>query len=735
MKISLHKKILLPLLLTIITVSFFSTYICINAHKEGIENQLIARGFALTYALSNAAKEGIVLENLDLIRKAHFIIHANDVIFVQVYSNLWDVIDSYPFSSFNKLPDNEAVEHFKKTASPFHIRAEESFDFYKPIHYTPLADSPETVIGFVKISLSTSSMNREIKQALFVGIITSVIATIISIAALSFLITHIITRRIKDLWKNILLFKDGAISGTYQQSGSRYADDEISDVFSEFDRMSREITEKENKLVEARERIVTLFDRVEHAIFRTDNEGGITEANKKFTDLFGKVEKICTVLEDVDCIIRASVEGQINMEKKVQGRDGKELFIMLFLYAETDKSGHITGFDGYIVDLTQQKRLEEILLHKQKMEAVGTLAGGVAHDFNNILTAIISYGNLLLMKMGKEDPLKYYVEQILSVSNKAANLIQNLLSFSRKQIIHPKPVDLNAIVKNVENLLARLIGEDIEMRIKLVDEHLGIVADVSQIEQVLMNLATNARDAMPEGGLLSIETKSLVIDSAGCNIYDLELPGPYAMISVSDSGKGMEEKTKEKVFEPFFTTKETGKGTGLGLAIIYGIIKQHGGNINVYSETGKGTTFKIYLPMKTPVSQEINTETLSAIKGGTETILLAEDDIAVRNAVREILERGGYNILEAKDGEEAVRIFSEHMGRIQLVMLDVIMPKKNGKEACNEIRDLSPHVKTVFISGYADNRKGMLGEGFEYIQKPFIPEVLLKRVREILDAV
>jgi len=737
LKISLHVKILIPLSLIIITVSIVSTYFFVDSHRRSIEKQLIARGFALSYAMSKAAEEGIAGEDLDLIRKAQHIINAEDVTLVQVYTNRWDMIDSYPFSRFSNPPDSGALDHFRKNNSPFFTEFRKNYDFYEPIIYAPFADSPLTTIGFVRISLSTSGINREIGKSLSAHITASVLTIIVSIGALSFLITRIITRRIRNLRRNILSFSNGAVNGANSPGPSRYMEDEIGDVFAEFDRMGREITEKGNRLIEAKERIDALFDRVDHAIFRTDDEGRIIETNKKFREMFGNAEKICAVLDDIDCILRASFEKSVKVEKKVRGIDGKELFVAISLYAETDQSGEVRGYDGYIMDITQQKKLEETLIHRQKMEAVGTLAGGVAHDFNNILTAIIGYGNLMLIKIEDKEALRHYIEQILSVSNNAANLTRNLLAFSRKQIINPRPVDLNMIIRDLENLLGRLIGEDIEMIIRLSPEALTVTADVSQIEQVLMNLATNARDAMPEGGILSIETGPITIDKANSGLYDLDAPGTYGVISVSDSGTGMDEMTREKIFEPFFTTKERGKGTGLGLSIGYGIIKQHHGNINVYSETGRGTTFKIYLPLKTTGAPEIRKRDVPEIRGGKETILLAEDDVPVRYAVREILERAGYRVLEAGDGDEAIRVFAENAGEIRLVILDVVMPKRNGKEAYIVIKKMAPGVKAFFISGYTGDiihRKGMIEEGFEYLQKPFPPEVLLKTVREVLDA-
>ena len=335
-----------------------------------------------------------------------------------------------------------------------------------------------------------------------------------------------------------------------------------------------------------------------------------------------------------------------------------------------------TGRRGVNRDVTYSKMLEEQLHQSQKMEALGVLTGGIAHDFNNILTAIIGYGSLMNSQIREDTSLKKYLEIILSSAERAANLAQGLLAFSRKQVINLAPVNLNDRVRKVGNLLSRIIGKDIKLEIILSDAHLNIMADSVRIEQVLINLATNARDAMPHGGCLTIETKPVKIDEEYVKRHAFTTPGMYALLSVTDTGIGMDEKTKERIFEPFFTTKETGKGTGLGLSTVYGIIKQHKGNINVYSEPGRGTTFKIYFPL---IDSKLTTEegkALTPIKGGKETILIAEDEANVRALVREVLEEYGYNVIEASDGEEALQRFSENKDSINLAILDVIMPKK-----------------------------------------------------------
>ncbi len=389
------------------------------------------------------------------------------------------------------------------------------------------------------------------------------------------------------------------------------------------------------------------------------------------------------------------------------------------------------------IDISERKRLEEQLRHSQKMESIGTLAGGIAHDFNNILTAIIGYGSLLQMKMKEDDALRYNVEQILSSANRAALLTQGLLAYSRKQILNPQPVSINSIIKKVDMLLTRLIGEDIELKIMLTDDDLTVMADVGQIEQVLMNLATNARDAMPEGGYLFIETERIELGEESAELHDFKKPGTYALITVTDSGMGMDEKTRQRIFEPFFTTKELGKGTGLGLATAYGIVRQHNGTITVYSEEGRGTTFKIYLPAVRSVEEQAPPVELPPIQGGAEMVLVAEDDEVVRTLTSHILQQFGYTVIEAEDGEDAVNKYMENRDRIKLLLLDVIMPKKNGREVYAKIKIFSPAVKVLFLSGYtADimHKKGLLEEGVNFIMKPVPMNELLRKVRTILDS-
>jgi len=400
-------------------------------------------------------------------------------------------------------------------------------------------------------------------------------------------------------------------------------------------------------------------------------------------------------------------------------------------------AGEVMALLGVTRDITEHKKLEEQLRHAQKLEAVGTLTGGIAHDFNNILTSIIGYTDLLSMSITENDQTRGFLDQIFAASRRAANLTQNLLAFSRKQITSPRPVNINESIRTVENMLHRLIGEEIELRTSLSDAELTILADAGQMEQVLMNLAVNARDAMPDGGTLLITTSVAELDHHYIAHNGYGKAGTYVVVTVKDSGSGMDARTKRRIFEPFFTTKEMGKGTGLGLSIVHGIVKQHNGYIDCESEPGKGTTFTIYFPINSARTEQAVPARPAQLRGGTETVLVTDDDEGVRRITRTMLEHLGYTVIIAADGEDAVEVFTDHRDRIDLLILDVIMPKKNGKQVYDEVRKIRPGVKTLFTSGYtADviSSKGMLEEGMHFISKPASLRDLSQKIRDVLDA-
>lgn len=500
------------------------------------------------------------------------------------------------------------------------------------------------------------------------------------------------------------------------------------------------------------ERFRSVVQTAVDAIILADSKGRIVSWNKGAQSIFGYTEEE-VIAQSLTIVIPERYRGDHQRgiervcstgETRIIGKtieahglkkDGREFPIELSLALWKTEEG--TFFTGIIRDTSERKKLEDQLRHTQKMEAVGELAGGVAHEFNNMLTIIKGFAELLKMKMEKGDPSRDSVETILKAADGATNLIRSLLTFSRKHIINPGVTNLQEIIDGVKKLLSKIVREDIELRITNTSEDIKVIADRAQLEQVLINLVNNAQDAMPDGGLLSIETCSVEIDNGIIKNDGYGTLGKYALISISDTGVGMDEKTRERIFEPFFTTKEIGKGTGLGLSIVYGIIKQHNGFIKVYSEAGKGTTFKIYLPMvKSEAEQAQPTETKS-FRGGTETLMLVEDDPDINQFIKTLLEGFGYKVIVATDGEDAINKFKENKDKIQLLLLDVIMPRKNGKEVYDEIRSGSPNIKALFMSGYTGDiiqRRGLFEEGLHFISKPISSTELLQKLREVLNS-
>jgi two-component system, cell cycle sensor histidine kinase and response regulator CckA len=410
---------------------------------------------------------------------------------------------------------------------------------------------------------------------------------------------------------------------------------------------------------------------------------------------------------------------------------------------EVETAVHQIEYDGgkaglaVLMDVTERRRLEEQLRQAQKMEAVGMLAGGVAHDFNNLLTIITGYGQLIMNNLPDSDNNRHSAEQIVKAGERAAALTRQLLAFSRRQVLQPKVLDLNMLVKALSTMLQRLIGEDIDLRLVLSPELGRVSADPGQLEQVLMNLVVNARDAMPEGGILTVATANASIDPDATKAPAASKGKPRVMLAVSDTGHGMDESTRSRLFEPFFTTKTPGKGTGLGLSTVFGIIKQSGGNLEVTSELGRGTTVRVYLPS---IDQPVVTEAeviRSVAAPGTETILLVEDDEMVRTLVRETLEREGYKLLDAAEPLEARRIAENYKSPIQLLITDVVMPKVSGRELAKQIVGQRPETKVLYMSGYTDTtivKSGLEQSSIAFLQKPFTPATLTQKVREVLES-
>jgi two-component system cell cycle sensor histidine kinase/response regulator CckA len=407
--------------------------------------------------------------------------------------------------------------------------------------------------------------------------------------------------------------------------------------------------------------------------------------------------------------------------------------------------GKIDYISGVFFDITEQKQAEETraileaqLLQAQKLESIGRLAGGIAHDFNNLLSAIIGFGEITKLDLPPDNHCSSYVEEILKAADRGATLTKQLLAFSRKQILQPRVLNLNEVVVDLETMLQRLIGENIDLEVSLSPTLGNLKADPSQIEQVIVNLAVNARDAMPEGGKLTIETTNIDLDEVYTKQHKSVTPGPYVLLAVSDTGHGMQHDTLPHIFEPFYTNKEQGKGTGMGLATVYGIVKQSGGDIWVYSEPEKGSIFKIYLPRVEAAPEVEEKRVLPARElRGHETILLVEDEELVRTMLSEALRRYGYQVLEAAQGSEAMMFLTEYQSPVGLLLTDVVMPEMSGQVLAERMVEINPELKVLFTSGYSDNaivRHGILRSGVHFIQKPFTIVALLQKIREVLDS-
>jgi two-component system cell cycle sensor histidine kinase/response regulator CckA len=506
---------------------------------------------------------------------------------------------------------------------------------------------------------------------------------------------------------------------------------------------------KEEQAQAERMLLITAIEQSAEGIVITDARGTIEYVNPAFSrvsgysraEALGKNPRILKSGKQDESYYRklwtTILGGEIWQDEITNCRSDGRLYTERMTIAPVrDQRGEITHFIAVKAEVTERKRLEQQLRQAQKMEAVGRLAGGVAHDFNNMLTIISGYSGLLLEHPDMVEPLRAYVNEIRGASGRAASLTRQLLAFSRQQVLAPRVLDLNAVVANIEKMLKRLIGEDIDLVTVLGESLWPIKADPGQLEQVLLNLVVNARDAMPNGGVLTLETSNVEMDSTFAQSHFPHTPGPYVLLAVSDTGMGMDAETQARIFEPFFTTKEKGKGTGLGLAMVYGIVKQSGGYIWVYSEVGKGTAFKIYLPRsEDEVDEAIPGRSGVDAQQGTETLLLVEDEEAVRTLVRNVLRKKGYRVLEASQGEEALEFSELYRGRIDLLVTDVVMPQMNGRELARRLVKSRPEIKVLYISGYADNTvwsEGGLDSSGAFLQKPFSPEALARKVREVL---
>jgi PAS domain S-box-containing protein len=475
-----------------------------------------------------------------------------------------------------------------------------------------------------------------------------------------------------------------------------------------------------------------------YELFRTtaEREGGYTMSSTQYSERFIPPEDRSMVSAEIQEVLKTN---DPNYSRQIEHRiiyaDGKVGYIAVRFIVEMDPHGHVAKTYGVNQDITEIKSLQSQLIQSQKMEGIGRLAGGIAHDFNNMLTIIAGYSEILLNNLSPDNPAREELEMIKDAGERAVALTSKLLAFSRKQIIQPKVLDLNAVIKDTLKLLRRLVGEDIELITVLAPDLGSVRADATQIEQAIFNLAVNSRDAMPQGGKLIFETANFVFDASFVSSNIGSHPGRFVMLAVRDTGAGMDSETKSHIFEPFFTTKETGKGTGLGLATIYGFVKQSGGYITADSEPGQGATIKIYFPR---VDESVDqTQPIEAVGyEGSETILLVEDEENVKKLATRWLEEKGYTVLTANDGLDALRIAEGYSGKIDLLVTDVVMPKGlNGLDLADKLLNLRPDIRVFFISGYSSGlaTNAVLNPNLNILPKPFTGESLAKKVRETLQ--
>jgi len=517
--------------------------------------------------------------------------------------------------------------------------------------------------------------------------------------------------------------------------------------------LARDITPKKETEVSARMSSALfreLFEGSPLPIAVLDEKGRILRVNRGFERTFGygqeesrgrMLDELIVPEEEKEAarqLIEKALKGEVVGARGIRKRKDGSLLDVEITGHPIQMNGGVRVLYAIYQDVTEKRRMEEQLRQAQKMEALGRLAGGVAHDFNNALTTIVGHADLILASLRPEDPLYESAAEIKRASQSAVSITRQLLTFSRKQVVRPQVVDLNIIIGEMEKMLRRIIGEDIELVTSLAPDLGAVRVDPAQMEQVLMNLAVNARDAMPKGGRLTIETANVELGEDYFRSHAMRpRPGPYVRLAVTDTGVGMDRETRSRIFDPFFTTKTPGKGTGLGLSTVYGIVEQSGGFIEVSSEPGRGSTFKIYLPRVEEKARRITRKEKSFhLFGGSETVLLVEDETSVRGLAKRVLEDCGYRVIEARDAKEALEAAVRHQGEIDLLLTDVVLPGMNGGEVAEQLKEGRPDLKVIFMSGYPDDvvlHQIGTREGFHFIEKPFTPEDLARKVRAVLD--
>ncbi|MBF0558181.1 MAG: response regulator [Nitrospirae bacterium] len=741
-KLSFRGKAVLFLVPTIVIISLVYTMEAIHTERVMLKNEIIKKGETVSILAARNAELAILSESMEqLKRSADSLMEIKDVSSVSFYNkNFRPLIQAgkryNPVPSVTMSPDmsvtfSEHSDFFEFWVPVFAVRAKEEIAFFQD--KTSAANIREH-IGWASIGLSKEVMRKSESAIIARGGLLAVLFTSVGVLLVYGVITFA-TRPLQELFNAVKEMREGE----YTEVNVMSSRSEIGRLSAEFNRMSRAIREREQKIIESEVRIKALFERVEHAIFGLDCEGLITVANKKFSELCGDIKDFRTLFTGDDgqqYFERASLGLMRQTETVIKGCDGSEMIVVMSVYPDIDENGAISRFDGYFMDITEKKRLEDLLIQTQKMESVGLLAGGIAHDFNNILTGVLGYSSLMKDLVQGDEKLFRYADVIEKSAVRASALTRQLLGFARKGKYKMDRLGINSIVKELIAFLKETFDRSIAINCYMETNLPPVIGDSNQLYQALLNLCINARDAMPDGGRLYVRTEFYALKDERVIDFFKVPAGQYIRINVTDTGVGIPAEIKKRIFEPFFTTKDIGKGTGLGLAMVYGIIKGHRGYLNVYSEPGLGTTVRIYLPTAEGAVEEIRMDEFGEKKSKKGTILIIDDEVMIRELAKDILEAYDYHVHLAVHGNEGIRIFNEYKDSIDLVMLDMIMPGKGGRQVFKELRSIKPDVKVLISSGYGEDeyfqelfKSGTVG----FLQKPFQHTELIHKVEEAME--
>jgi signal transduction histidine kinase/CheY-like chemotaxis protein len=735
---TLKRKALCIALPGLIIASTVFTYDALKTEKTIMREEIKKRAEVLAHLASRIGELPILSGNDELLRGAISTLkEVPEVSSVALYDSRMHLLmqDGPVLPPARMLPAArhlvifEEPGYFDLYASVYTEKERQDIDLY---HETKPGEGVKENEGWVRIGFSKASIIAAERRIIFKGLIFAIVFTL-GIGSFVSVMFGLATKPLSLLSKALNSVRKGEYPEIHVNSN-----DEVGLLASEYTRMIDAVRDREARLTESRKRISDLFSRVEHAIFRLDSKGRIIETNRKFDELCGRPEDFCSLFvmrEGKDRFSEAAAGTFKNAEEKILGVDGAELFVIISLYPESGTNDAVAGFDGYFVDITEKKKLEEAIIQAQKLESIGLLAGGVAHDFNNILTGILGYASLSQSIVSRDSKIFGYMEVIAKSAQRATNLTHQLLGFARKGKYKVEKLSINDIVSELIAFLRETFDRNIAIVLDMEGGLSPVEGDGNQLYQALMNLCINARDAMPSGGRLYIKTEAFALrDERMATLLQVP-PGDYVRVGITDVGTGMTAEVKKRIFEPFYTTKGVGKGTGLGLSMVYGIVKNHGGYINVYSEVGLGTTMRVYLPKASGVIEERRKKGVMSSGNKRGTILFIDDEDMVRELGREILEAYDFKVLVAVHGAEGVRMFQEHRENIDLVILDMIMPEKGGRQAFNEIRAIKPEARILLCSGYGQEQSfdELLDAGaVGFLQKPFQHLDLIGKVEEAM---